>query len=104
LGVLVERVIGFLQLEISMTAWQKTYPTVETVMLANFETVCTWCDELPPPQTDVERTVRRRLEAQRKALGALELRKQAPAVADRINELIDSMERLGIKSHVSRVP
>ena len=44
----------------STLEWQRSYPTLETVMEAGLQTLCTWCDNLPPPQTDVQRTVLRR--------------------------------------------
>ncbi|MEY2690225.1 MAG: hypothetical protein RL375_4425 [Pseudomonadota bacterium] len=83
--------------------WQSTYPALATVAEAGFETLCTWCDKLPAPQTDVERTVMRRLKARRDAMLAEQLRAQAPDIADKFNDIIDRMERLGIKSPVRRM-
>lgn len=86
-----------------MTPWQTTYPNLATVMEAGVETLCTYCDNLPPPQTDVQRTVLRRMKARRDDLMATMLRAQAPDIADKLNDIIDRMERLGIKSPVRRV-
>ena len=82
--------------------WKRTYPSVATAQSASFETVCAWCNELPPPQTDVERTVMRRLQARREELGRQEVWKRAPELAEQMNGLIDRLERLGIKSPVNR--
>lgn len=83
--------------------WQTTYPALATVMEASLQTLCTWCDNLPPPQTDVERTVMRRLKARRDELVATEVREKAPHIADKFNDIIDMMERLGIPSPVRRM-
>jgi hypothetical protein len=83
--------------------WQKTYPTLATVMEAGFETLCTWCDSLPAPKTDVERTVMRRLKVRRDELLSQQVRAKAPHIAEKFNDIIDRMERLGIKSPVSRM-
>lgn len=80
--------------------WQRTYPPLATVMEASFETLCTWCEHLPAPETDVQRTVLRRLKARRDELMALQVREKAPHIADKFNDIIDRMERLGIKSPV----
>lgn len=82
--------------------WKQIYPTVAAAQGANFETVCAWCDNLPQPQTDVERAVMRRLQARREQLGRAEVRRLAPGLADQLNSIIDGMERLGIKSPVKR--
>lgn len=78
--------------------WQRTYPALATVMQANVETLCTWCDNLPPPETDVQRTVMRRLKARRDELAATEVRNKHPEIADKFNQIADLMEKLGIKS------
>lgn len=74
--------------------WQTTYPTVATVQAANFDTVCTWCEQLPKPQTDVERTVYRRLQARRTQLAAELLRRDHPTIADKMNDLQDMLQRV----------
>ena len=83
--------------------WQRTYPTLATVMEASFETLCTWCDELPKPENDVQKTVLRRLRLRRDELMAVQVRENAPEIADKFNEILDRMERLGIKSPVGRM-
>lgn len=83
--------------------WKQTYPTLEAVTLASFETLVSWSDNLPPPQTDVQRTVKRRLLARRDELLAQQVREHAPQVADRFNDIIDRLGRLGIKSPVGRM-
>lgn len=83
--------------------WQTTYPTLATVMEAGFETLCTWCDKLPPPQTDVQRTVMRRLIARRDELLGQQVREKAPHIAEKFNDIVDRMERMGIKSPVRRM-
>jgi hypothetical protein len=74
--------------------WQTTYPTVATVQAANFETIHTWLDNLPAPQTDVERTVHRRLIARHTELAAQQLRTHHPTIADAYNKLGDTLERI----------
>ena len=83
--------------------WQRTYPTLATVAVAGFETLCAWCGNLPAPQTDVERTVLRRLKARRDAMAAERIRKEAPAIANKFNEIIDRLERAGIHPPVRRM-
>jgi hypothetical protein len=83
--------------------WTKTYPALATVMVASFETLCTWRDNLPAPQTDVERTVYRRLLARRDELLRKQVRERAPDIAAKFNDIIDKMERAGIKSPVPRM-
>lgn len=82
--------------------WQSTYPDLATVMLASFETLAQWRDKLPVPQTDVERTVRRRLEVRWHELGRKELRRQEPVIADKINAVIDKMKAAGIACPLER--
>lgn len=86
-----------------MMDWTKTYPALATVMVASFETLCTWHDSLPAPQTDVERTVLRRLKARRDQLLGQQVRERAPDIAAKFNDIIDRMERAGIKPHVQRM-
>jgi hypothetical protein len=74
--------------------WQTTYPALATIMVANLDTLQTWAEKLPPPQTDVERTVHRRLIARRDELGRRLLREQNPDIADKLNSLADTVEKL----------
>ncbi len=69
--------------------WQTTYPTLATVMQASPQTLLTWDEQLPPPQTDVELTIRSRI---RRLLDA-ELRKEAPHIADPLDKLWDVIEK-----------
>ncbi len=83
--------------------WQTTYPTVAAVMLADFNTLWTWHRYLPAPQTDVERTVWRRVKARCDELAGQELRKTRPDLADKFNDIVEKMAALGIKSPVGRI-
>ena len=74
--------------------WTKTYPALATVMVASFETLCTWHDNLPAPQTDVERTVYRRLLARRDELLRQQVRERAPDIAAKFNDIIDKLGRV----------
>lgn len=76
--------------------WQNTYPDMATAMAASFETLGTWRDNLPQPQTDVERTVLRRITKRWEELGRDKVREQAPHIADKLNDLASHMERLGM--------
>jgi len=71
-----------------------TYPTVAAVIAADFETLSGWADKLPPPQTDVERTVVRRIKARQHEMASSELRRKAPDIADTINSVSDMVEKL----------
>lgn len=83
--------------------WKTTYPALATVMVASLETLQTWLTSLPAPQTDVERTVMRRLLARRDELLRQQVRERAPDIAAKFNDIIDKMERAGIKSPVQRM-
>ncbi len=63
-----------------MTNWQSTYPTLADVHAADIETCCAWLKELSAPQTDVERTIQRRLS--RKAFAAA-----GPEIEGKLNDL-----------------
>jgi hypothetical protein len=83
--------------------WAQTYPPLAAVMQASVETLGTWCENLPAPQTDVERTVLRRLKARREELLRAQVREKAPHIAYKLNDIIDRMERMGIRSPVKRM-
>ena len=83
--------------------WQTTYPSLATVMQASFETLDTWREKLPPPQTDVEHTVLRRLKARHHELLSAKVKETAPEIASRLNDIIDRMERMGIKSPMAKL-
>jgi hypothetical protein len=76
--------------------WQTTYPTLAQVNEAAFQTLDTWAEKLPPPQTDVEKTVMRRLLATRDKLCAQETRKADPALADKLKDLGQRLGKMGI--------
>lgn len=80
--------------------WMTTYPTIATVMLARFATLQQWDENLPPAQTDVERTVRRRITKQMDVTAGQELRRSSPELADKWNKVMDDVERVvpGLKN------
>lgn len=82
--------------------WAREYPSLATAMSASFETVSAWCELLPKPQTDVERTIYKRLHVRREALARSEIKDNHPDIASAMNRIIDLMERAGIKSPVDR--
>lgn len=73
--------------------WQKTYPTVADIGIASFDTLAQWHEHLPQAQTDVERAVRRRINARLDLLA----RQQAPEVMDRMDKVMDMARKLGIR-------
>lgn len=81
----------------STVSWQKTYPTPATVADASLETLEAWATHLPLPQTDVERTVQRRIKARRDLLVAKSIREKTPEIADKFNRMYGLMDKLGIK-------
>lgn len=76
--------------------WQTTYPTVATVKAAHYQTLQTWDEKLPEPQTDVERTVRNRITKRLFKMTAAECREKAPEVADSWNKLDDTLRGFGL--------
>lgn len=80
--------------------WQTTYPSVEALNIAAFQTLQTWDERLPPPQTAVEHTVRRRIKRRLAALAEAELEKADAAFAarykDTLNGARDLFKKLGI--------
>jgi hypothetical protein len=76
--------------------WQTTYPTVATVKSAHYKTLSTWDETLPEPQTDVERTVRKRISKRLFGVTAAECREKAPEVAKAWNDLADTLKRMGV--------
>ena len=76
---------------IEMEPWKTIYPTLADAMRANFSTLLAWDEHLPVPQTDVQRTVRRRIKKQLFALAGKEFREKAPEIADGWNDLIDKI-------------
>lgn len=78
-------------------SWQTTYPTLATIMEANFDTLATWVEKLPPASNDVERTVARRLRVRYQELGHQQLRAQAPEIADQLDQLHARLRAAGIR-------
>ncbi len=73
--------------------WKTTYPTVAAVKDASIETVSAWLLHLPSAQTDVEHTVRRRLQARVN----VHLAERHPEVYDSMQNIRDAMGKAGIK-------
>ncbi len=73
------------------------YPTPEQVEQADLRTLIEWDENLLRPSTPQEWAVRcvivERLEQQMREV----LRREAPHLVDKMNEIIDHMERLGIR-------
>ncbi len=76
--------------------WETTYPTLEMVNKASAQTLMTWYDKLPHPQTDVERTIKRKIEKRVFKLIGPEVREAAPEVAEAWNKLSDQMKKMGL--------
>lgn len=74
--------------------WQTTYPPLAMVMQAHWQTLDTWANSLPAPQTDVERTVYRRIHARRAELVQAEMREKAPEVAEKYESFMDRLRRI----------
>lgn len=84
--------------------WKTEYPTIATINQASFETLLTWDECLPPPQTDVERTVSRRIEKRLFDMAGSQVREKAPDIADKWNELMDAVEKVGMKAQPKMWP
>jgi hypothetical protein len=80
--------------------WATLYPSVADVQLAHVQTLAQWDEHLPPPQTDVERTVRRRVALRYEELCRVALRQEAPQIADQLNDIIHRLDELGVKHGV----
>lgn len=76
--------------------WMTTYPTVGTLMSASLNTLISWDEHLPDPTNDVERTVRRKIAKRIETMLFEEVKEKEPKLADKWNELMDSVEGLGI--------
>lgn len=74
--------------------WKTLYPTVGAVMESSFATLCAWHENLPPPQTDVEHTVRRRITSQMESMGLEEIRKVEPVIAEKFEKIGDEFEKI----------
>ncbi len=73
------------------------YPTVGEVMSACVDDLAVWHENLPPPQTDVERTVHRRVQKRGFELAAKKIRNDEPELANEWNDLMDKIEGIGVR-------
>ena len=73
--------------------WMLMWPTVAAVAEAGLITLDAWATHLPAPQTDVERTVYRRIFKRRAEVAQAELRREAPEVAVKYEALMESLRR-----------
>lgn len=78
--------------------WARIYPDLGTVMRAPVQTLQAWDDHLPPPQTDVERTIRRRLRHRLDTLYAEQLEREHPELAGKLADVLSRLD-----AHVERV-
>jgi len=76
--------------------WQTTYPTLSTVKIASFETLQTWEESLPKPQTDVEVTIMKKIKNQIFRIIAEEVKEKEPSIAEQWNNLSDELSKHGI--------
>jgi hypothetical protein len=76
--------------------WRTTCPTLAIVHKTSFETLNTWCQHLPSPQTDVQRTIRQHLHERRKEMAFRMLREKASDLADQFDRLMPKMRQVGI--------
>lgn len=78
--------------------WKTTYPTVADVKEASMDTLLEWDKHLPEPETDVQRTVQKRIERRLMEHTGNECREKAPEIVDKWNELMGMCEKLGISN------
>lgn len=79
-------------------SWETEYPTVAVVNSADVNTLLTWEDNLHQPETDVERTVMRKIKKRAMELIGKEVRQENPDIAEKWNELDGLAEKLGLGS------
>lgn len=72
--------------------WARFYPDLGTVMRAPLQTLVTWDQHLPAPQTDVERTIRRRMKGRICKLLADEMTRQHPELVDELSRVVGKFE------------
>lgn len=72
------------------------YPTIGLIKIASFETLETWSVNLPPPQTDVERTVMKRIDKMLFERIAKKVKETEPEIASKWNELADRLKGYSI--------
>jgi hypothetical protein len=78
--------------------WKTTYPILADVKTASLSTLLEWEAHLPEPRTDVERTIYKRIVAKAIAGTGKEIRQTDPELADSWNEVMDSLQRMGINT------
>lgn len=83
--------------------WEHSYPTLAMVNSAAFATLQTWDKSLAAPQTDVERTIRRRITKQLFERAAEEVREKAPHIAAKWNDIMDKLEAITGKTNSPRM-
>lgn len=70
------------------------YPTIAEVNEASEEQLFAWHNNLPEPETDVERTVHRRINKVCWANSERHLREVSPEAADKLNRLAELMSNV----------
>lgn len=100
LSSLLDRRFTYVEIKIvdNKMDWKNLYPTVADVNQASFETLYAWDDNLPPPQCDVEQTVRRKIRNRQLELADKEARKTTPEVVKKRNELEENIRSIGLGS------
>lgn len=74
--------------------WMLTWPTCATVAESGLMTLDSWATHLPAPQTDVERAVLRRIVKRRAELAMAQLRQEAPEIAQKYGDLLETLRRV----------
>lgn len=85
-----------------MTDFTK-YPSLAEIKAAKFTELTEWQKRLPAAQTDVQRTIRRRLDLRASEVAGAAIRAIDPELADRFNHIIDRMDALGIPHDVPKL-
>lgn len=78
------------------TDWKTEYPTVADMERASDATILAWTNNLPPAQTDVQRTVWRRIDTRAFNIVSAHTKTAAPDIADKWNALSEMAKKLGI--------
>lgn len=76
--------------------WKTEYPTLATVNEAALMTLDEWDKYLPAPETDVQRTIRRRIKAKMWERAEESVREHDPAAADELKALMDILGANGL--------
>jgi len=67
--------------------WQKEYPTIADVKLADASTVYAWSEHLPEPDNDVQRTVLKRIRHRAWDESQAQMKQLDPEIAKKMAEL-----------------